>query len=753
MKRKFDSIKTFAVAAVLGMTALIPAQAEDTEIYTGLNSAANGIDPNVMFIIDTSGSMGSSVTSVIAAYAPTTNYTGTCGTNGRIYFSTSGNTPSCNSSSYFNDSKFRCAAANNPLFGTNATGFYQDRVARLASGGFFSSRSRWRSLSRFDHNPTHVDCKADENIHGGDDYDAADGGGGNYIRNNTSGYTTNASNKKNWNSTGSFTTIYSANYMRYYHGSSSVVTTDRISIVKDVVKSMIDANTNLNISLMRFDTNSSGTGRNRGGPIIFPFSDIDATGVRTNFKSSIDGLSASGNTPLAETMREAARVYRGETAVSGLSPNNIQSVSTSFLNGSTTYDTPLDVQCQKNFIIYLTDGEPTADFEFDSNIKTLISGSDLPSNDTSCGGNDNCLDELAEYLNEVDQISTLNGKQNVVTYTIGFFSNQTLLSNAATKGGGQYYLADNFAALSDAFSQIITEIQAVNTTFTAPAVSVNAFNRVTNRKELFFTLFKPNSSPIWTGNLKRYELDFLLDGSGDPVDSDGDGEEDPPQVLDQNGTVAVDPQTGFFDISSTSYWTQSADSPDGDETSLGGAARLFGATPGNLTAEDPANRTVYTYTGVKTDLSEPENLVRPNTTICGSCGTNALLTTVFMDSTSTTTTATSPSLQDLIDWRAGVDIRDDNANGDNTEARQAMADPLHTKPLLVTYGSTDANPDITLFMATNDGSLHAMDVDDGTEVFTFIPPEQMAKSRTAFDNTVTGSKTYGLDGSLTVFHR
>ena len=125
-------------------------------------------------------------------------------------------------------------------------------------------------------------------------------------------------------------------------------------------------------------------------------------------------------------------------------------------------------------------------------------------------------------------------------------------TNTANKGGGSYFLADNFAALSSAFTQIITEIQAVNTTFTAPAVSVNAFNRVTNRKELFFTLFKPEASPVWTGNLKRYELDFLLDSNGDPIDTNNDGVPDDPQVLDDRSPqqLAVDPQTGFFDSAS-----------------------------------------------------------------------------------------------------------------------------------------------------------------------------------------------------------
>ena len=59
MSQRISKLKTWSAAVLLGMTAAIPAQADDTEIYTGLNSAANGaVDPNVLFILDTSGSMG-----------------------------------------------------------------------------------------------------------------------------------------------------------------------------------------------------------------------------------------------------------------------------------------------------------------------------------------------------------------------------------------------------------------------------------------------------------------------------------------------------------------------------------------------------------------------------------------------------------------------------------------------------------------------------------------------------------------------
>ena len=354
------------------------------------------------------------------------------------------------------------------------------RTAWPATALAVSSRvPSWRTLSTSTQNPPHVECKGDEGVHGETASSTAV-----FIQDNAQPYTTNANNKRNWANTGSFYTLFSANYVNYFNDSGNIVNPRRIDIVKDVVKDLVDSNTNLNISLMRFDRNA------HGGPIIFPFSDIDATNVRTNFKAAVDGLSAAGNTPLSETMSEALRVYRGDAAVFGLSPpanSSTVSVASSFSSG-TTYDSPMDVQCQKNFIVFLSDGTPTSDSEANSFTNTELSGLTLPSGDTSCGsGGDNCLDELAEILNETDLVPGLAGKQNVVTYTIGFGSTaagsaslNALLQETGTKGGGEAFIAQDFRQLSNVFTQIITEIQAVNTTFTAPAVSVNAFNRVTN---------------------------------------------------------------------------------------------------------------------------------------------------------------------------------------------------------------------------------------------------------------------------------
>ena len=136
----------------------------------------------------------------------------------------------------------------------------------------------------------------------------------------------------------------------------------------------------------------------------------------------------------------------------------------------------------------------------------------------------------------------------------------------------------------------MTEIRSISDTFTAPAVSVNAFNKLFHRDELYFAIFRPDPNMRWSGNLKRYKIGV---NNGQFA------------VLDKNNNPAVDPNTGFFSEGSTSVWTDmTEDVPDGGAPEKGGAA-------GEL--RTPATRKLYTYTGNyattgTTNLSDVANI-------------------------------------------------------------------------------------------------------------------------------------------------
>ena len=106
MKLPLRTARQLALGALIGATAAFPAHAEDIEIYVGLNGGQSAVKPNVLFVIDTSGSMGSAVT-VIEEYDPGRTYPGRCDPE-RIYWALRGRAPQCPSNAKFEASRLRC---------------------------------------------------------------------------------------------------------------------------------------------------------------------------------------------------------------------------------------------------------------------------------------------------------------------------------------------------------------------------------------------------------------------------------------------------------------------------------------------------------------------------------------------------------------------------------------------------------------------------------------------------------------------
>jgi len=684
----------FCLSAVAVATTSV-ALADDTEIYSVSGNSTTNAKPNVVFIIDSSGSMDSDVVVATSSYDPSQTYDGNCTTD-KVYWSTDGTAPSCGTSRYVLSSSNKCSDSQIAL-SASGEGVYVAQAARYRSR---NNGDRWDTLSSNDHSSP-VECRADYGIHGsgadGNYYPADQSAGGPWRADDTGAI--------NWNTTGLTYTFYNANYLNWVNGPGATTTKTRLNIVKEVFSNLMDGISNLNISVMRFDDRSQTA--NRGGYFVMPMQELTSAN-RQSYKDAVNAITAGGFTPLSETLYEAYLFYKGAAPYFGNSTSPSTNVA-GVLQGS-SYNSPIDYQCQKNFVILLTDGEPTYDTDADSLIQAMP-GFSATTGAAACDGD--CLDELADYMNTKD-CSNLADKQNVITYTIGFNTNQTLLSEAARKGGGKYFTADNTAELTNAFTSIVTEIMAINSTFVAPAVTVNAFNRFTHRDELYYVLFRPSGYPKWNGNVKRFRL------AGNP-----------PIIVDRFGVPAIDENTGFFKPNVTSFWTDSVDAPDGDVVEKGGAAS-------RLTLVRP----MYTYTGStapsNVDLTLSANLVQTTNT--------ALSASLLGDANMSATRRLN-----LINWIKGVDVLDDDSDKDSTDARRFMGDPLHTKPVLITYGGTDADPDITLYAATNHGYLHAINTTTGSEVFSFVPQEMLPQIATLYDDNAAVEHPYGLDGPLTTW--
>ncbi len=677
-----------AGAAPLLTTGL--ATADDTEVYVA--EVTSALQPNILFIMDTSGSMHNNTITTENPYDSGEDYSGSC-QDSRIYWSSNSSPPSCGTDQWVRKDDFTCDSAGNALEGD--TGYYQDKASQYRGAFTFSWRNfSWRSLSG-GFNEHRVDCEDDQDV------------------------------SSSWND-GTYT-FWNDNYLNYLNGGYSESTRTRYTIVQEAATRLVDSISNVNIGLMRFDEDGNNPG---GGYVALPIGDIAAN--RAEFKRLIgtNGQWESernpyGGTPLSETLREAARYFRGEGVDYGSSTAPATSVPSS--RTGWTYRSPFAGKCQKNYIVFLTDGKPEGDVDSNTEIPALIGKACTANSGSNTNGQ--CLDDLAEYLHTVDQSAGIDDEQLITTHVIGFAMEnlnsgdtqlvQDTAVRAANRGGGKYYTADSYFELQEAFNQIIVDIISRSGLFTSPAVSVNAFNRLEHRDSLYFALFEPTESTRWPGNLKQYK--FFADTNGE-------------SVLDADGNPAVNPATGSFSENARSLWSATA---DGDKVTEGGAANRQTLT-----------RDIYTYFGTESNIGlAGRSLTAELTSLL--TGTGTLLTGLPLLGD-----AIAPLLDQIEDvtefiaWAGGTDVLDEDGDGNTSEPRKRMGDPLHSRPVLVTYGGDDANPDTTVFVTTNEGFFHAIDGETGDETFSFLPKELLPNLMKVFLNEGIGKNSYGLDGAM-----
>lgn len=487
-------------------------------------------------------------------------------------------------------------------------------------------------------------------------------------------------------------------------GANSIDGQTRLEIMQDVTKDLFGSMTDVNVGLMVFGGNEGAYFKSAVSPV---------EDKRTDLIADIDGLSAGGNTPLSESLFQSMRYFQGndffirESDQDGtIAPNVVE-------DGK--YKSPIQYECQPSSVVVLTDGEPTADTNHEADFEAVL-GAD------ACNGN--CLDEIAEYmwLNDMippdrDPDENFRGDQRISTYTVGFETDQTLLSEAARKGNGTYFKAEDADGLKAAFNEVFTDVLARSTTFAAPGIAVNTFDRLNHLNSLYFAVFQPDSVPLWDGNLKRYQLGVVTD--------DVTGEKEA-VILDADGKEAVDPATGFFSDVARSWWSPKA---DGKEVGAGGAASQH---------EDVnTNRNVYTYlsSSKNTDLTTAENSFVP--------ANDGITATMLGDSTMSATDRSA-----LINWTRGMDLDDLDKDGSTSDSRKFIADPLHSVPHLIVFGGTEESPDTAVFFGDNQGFIHGIDGETGDTHFSFIPEELFPNQATLKTNKEGDDHTYGMDGTI-----
>lgn len=572
---------------------------------------------------------------------------------------------------------------------------------------------------------------------------------------------------------GSTNTVYTGNYLNYDFATQDNITrVPRLYYLGQIVSDAVAQYPGLNVSLSRFDGRLIGDftidfdwdfstplvqyEAPEGGMIALE--SLTSEGNALRFENTIKSWDAWGETPVTESLFEVSRYIKGQSVHYGDRTKvyatrdsflgiggtyyDFPSVAASRVNGSSSnsnYQTPMTESCQPNHVVILTDGAPVDDTNANAAIRNLISGIDFPSFPTghilenrldhSCSGEGGCIEEFAYYLANKDQFTSSEypGTQTIITHTIAGFVSQSerdkgavsLMEAVAKAGQGIYKDAESSDDVKDALNSIFASILTNSVSFTAPVVSVNAFNSLELSDELYYSVFKPSKNLSWEGNVKQYRMGTLNGKFA---------------VLDAKDKAAIDAESGYFSDSALSIWSPEGAYPNGDGAEV---------VEGGILYHLPENRTVYT------SISNSKNLP----SLSSSNASKAQLGINSKDNN---------YHQALIKWARGQDGFDSDGDGDTSEAMKIMQDPLHSEPTIITYSKTKGTNgdkdrvDRTMFLGTNGGFLHAFDIDkeSPTEHFSFIPKEllhNLELYRTG--GGLLATKAYGIDGPITHWHK
>lgn len=318
-------------------------------------------------------------------------------------------------------------------------------------------------------------------------------------------------------------------------------------------------------------------------------------------------------------------------------------------------------------------------------------------------------------------------------YTIDVYNanpspdNTALLKSVADVGRGRYFQAGNTKALKEALESALSDILSVSSTFAAVTLPLSATNRAQQENQVFIGMFRPENTPRWFGNLKRYQVG-LFDGVA--------------ELADKNADRAVNIQSGFADECAASYWgvdsgnlwkyltniTPSpfsqcvgsltspwSDLPDGPFVEKGGVAQV--------TRRDVALRSIYTAKSGSLSAVDASDF-----------GGDVTLFNYFKGAAVGVGEVAVPT----------GDEKDDTAGyAAYASARPSVhGDVIHSRPLPINYGATHGT---VIYYGANDGLFRAISSNGpttrdeaergGVELWSMVAPEHLDRILRLYKNT------------------
>ena len=428
----------------------------------------------------------------------------------------------------------------------------------------------------------------------------------------------------------------------------------------------------------------------------------------SNFVNNVNNMGTVTYSPLAE----------GLASVGGYYASNSSNV--------------VDLYCSKLFALVITPGVSSydriaasgsspaslSDYDEDNEEATLTVSDNTYTIPTNINGT-TYLDDVAAYLYKNDIVGYASGFQQVSTYTLGLMGDEAsnkFLINASNNGNGNFNLYDSSdpeygryhfrsedpkelaQTLLDAINAILSRTSA----FTAPVVPVT---RTTSGDRIYLALFKPNAGRFWEGNLAKFGLDQSSSA-----------------IVDSNGNTATWPN-GSLKETAVPYW----------ETKNW-------ADASKVNYVDNVDRNIYTYLGTSDIVSDSNAFSTTNSA--------ALAVHLGSPVDITVNGITVDGDVKVINYVRGADVLDEDGDGNTGENRLVITgDILHSEPAVVSYSNGSFSGSV-IFYGSNDGMLHAVKDDDGTEMWGFIPQDLLPRLKDLLEGS---SHQYYVDASPKVY--
>jgi type IV pilus assembly protein PilY1 len=574
--------------------------------------------------------------------------------------------------------------------------------------------------------------------------------------------------------------LYSDNLVKWAALKPSSGTTIQLSnlqIAKKVVLDMMLDTTEINTGLEIFNPNNAITKldilNNNGGRIISKISSYDpddydmATNDYVNKKSLLKSqvqdifTTSMSKSALCESLYEGYRYLYGQDVWYGddvLIQPKPKADKTAESGGR--YISPMDWvnSCQTEaYIIMVTAGYHDVSprisdivpcggifndliridaFDHDSKANTLIeqlpgmTAQDIKDKavqvnnaDTTC--DKNLLPVLSGWLADNDMNKTTTDlKERIVTYTVGIGNldarRRKLLEETAKYGDGKFYNAINANELRQKLEMAFADIIARQKGVTASVgTSINSSNSSKSNEFVYYSMFQPNQTSRWQGNLRK----FKVTNEGVLSAWEQSASDAASTASDISPALAND-DSSFFNDTLYSGWSSQQGLND---VALGGVVEALSTrtTPRNIYISNADNSAILPLT--------KDNLM------------SALSVTSDADLASEIGVSEA-TLDAAISWLHGKNEADEYRD-------DIFGDPMHAEPLIVEYPDTervDIPTKARIFIGTNAGFFHAFKDNGRTveEEWAFIPKENVAMAlKLNLQVTRSEDRLYGIDGS------